>query len=136
MVVEARVLETNKGGLTVEINGIRGFMPISQIDRLRVENVEQFVNQKLMCMVTEVDKEARNLVVSRRALLEKEREEQREKLWAELEVGQVRQGIVGNVRDFGAFVDIGGVDGLLHVSEIDRLGAELPTRAKSCRWAR
>src|SRR5206468_5102260 len=81
MTVEARVLETNKGGLAVDINGIRGFMPISQIDRLRVEDTAQFVNQKLLCIVTDVDKEARNLVVSRRAVLEKEREEQREKLW-------------------------------------------------------
>lgn len=118
MTVEARVLETNKGGLSVDVNGIRGFMPISQIDRFRVENAEQFVNQKLLCLVTDVDKEARNLVVSRRALMEKEREEQRAKLWEELAEGQVRQGIIGNVRDFGAFVDLGGVDGLLHVSEI------------------
>jgi ribosomal protein S1 len=118
MVVEARVLETNKGGLSVDVNGIRGFMPISQIDRFRVEDAAQFVNQKLLCMVTDVDKEARNLVVSRRALQEKEREEQKVKLWAELEEGQIRQGVIGNVRDFGAFVDLGGVDGLLHVSEI------------------
>lgn len=118
MTVEARVLETNKGGLTVDVNGIRGFMPISQIDRFRVENAEQFVNQKLLCQVTDVDKEAHNLIVSRRAVLEKEREEQKEKLWNELAEGQVRQGIIGNVRDFGAFVDLGGVDGLLHVSEI------------------
>ncbi len=118
MVVEARVLETNKGGLAVDVNGIRGFMPMGQIDRFRVENAEQFVNQKLLCIVTDVDKEERNLVVSRRALLEKERDEQREKLWTELAEGQVRQGVVGNVRDFGAFVDLGGVDGLLHVSEI------------------
>lgn len=118
MVVEARVLETNKGGLSVDVNGIRGFMPISQIDRFRVEDAAQFVNQKLLCIVTDVDKEARNLVVSRRALQEKEREELREKLWTELEEGQVRQGVVGSVRDFGAFVDLGGVDGLLHVSEI------------------
>jgi small subunit ribosomal protein S1 len=118
MIVEARVVETNKGGLAVDVNGIRGFMPVSQIDRFRVENTEQFVNQKLMCIVTDVDKEARNLVVSRRALLEKEREEAREKLWTELDEGQVRQGVVGSVRDFGAFVDLGGVDGLLHVSEI------------------
>jgi small subunit ribosomal protein S1 len=118
MTVEARVVETNKGGLSVDVNGIRGFMPISQIDLYRVENAEQYVNQRLLCLVTDVDKEARNLVVSRRALLEKEREEQREKLWAELAEGQVREGIVRNVRDFGAFVDLGGVDGLLHVSEI------------------
>ena len=118
MVVEARVLETNKGGLSVDVNGIRGFMPMAQIDRFRTENAEQFVGQKLLCIVTDVDKEDRNLIVSRRALQEKEREEQRKKLWEELEEGQIRSGIIGNVREFGAFVDIGGVDGLLHVSEI------------------
>jgi len=75
MIVEARVTETNKGGLAVDINNIRGFMPISQIDLYRVENPEQFVNQRLRCMVIEVDPAERNLVVSRRALLEKEREE-------------------------------------------------------------
>jgi ribosomal protein S1 len=118
MVVEARVTETNKGGLAVDVNGIRGFMPISQIDLYRVEDVEQFVNQKLLCMVTEVVPEERNLVVSRRALLEKDREENREKLWAQLAEGQVYDGIVRTLKDFGAFVDIGGVDGLLHVSEM------------------
>ena len=118
MTVEAHVIETNKGGVAVDINGIRGFMPISQLDLYRVENADQFVNQKLLCVVTEVNPEERNLVVSRRALLEREREEQRAKLWAELAEGQVRQGIVRSVRDFGAFVDLGGVDGLLHVSEM------------------
>lgn len=118
MVVEARVLETNKGGLSVDVNGIKGFMPISQIDRFRVENVEQYVNQRLRCMITEVDPSERNLVVSRRAMLEKERAELQAKLWEELQEGQIKDGIVGNVRDFGAFVDIGGIDGLLHVSEI------------------
>ncbi len=118
MTVEARVTETNKGGLSVDVNGIRGFMPISQIDLYRVEDVEQFVNQRLLCLVTEVNPEERNLVVSRRALLEKQREELREKTWIELAEGQIRQGIVRSVRDFGAFVDLGGVDGLLHVSEM------------------
>ncbi len=82
MTVEARVLETNTGGLAVDINGIRGFMPISQIDLYRVENTAQFVNQKLLCLVTEANQEERNLVVSRRALLEKQRAELREKTWA------------------------------------------------------
>jgi small subunit ribosomal protein S1 len=118
MIVEARVLETNKGGLSVDVNGIRGFMPISQIDLFRVEDAEQYVNQRLTCVVTDVDPTERNLIVSRRALLEKQREEQREKLWQELAEGQVRTGIVRSVRDFGAFVDLGGVDGLLHVSEM------------------
>jgi small subunit ribosomal protein S1 len=118
MIVEARVTATNKGGLEVNVNGIRGFMPISQIDLYRVEDTEQYVNQRLRCMVTEVNPEERNLVVSRRDLLEKEREEARAKLWEELAEGQVREGTVRSVRDFGAFVDLGGVDGLLHISEM------------------
>lgn len=128
MTVEARVLESNKGGLAVDVNGIRGFMPISQIDLYRVEQPEQYVNQRLLCMVTEVVPEERNLVVSRRALLEKEREENREKLWAELNENQVRTGIVRSVRDFGAFVDLGGVDGLLHVSEMSWQRVTDPTK--------
>ena len=118
MTVEARVTAVNTGGLTVEINGIRGFMPVSQIDLYRVENLEQYVNQRLLCFVVEVNPRERNLIVSRRDLLEKEREEKREKLWQELAEGQVRDGIVRSVREFGAFVDLGGVDGLVHVSEM------------------
>jgi small subunit ribosomal protein S1 len=118
MTVEARVTSTNKGGLSVDVNGIRGFMPISQIDLYRIEDTEQFVNQKLLCLVAEVNPAERNLVVSRRAFLEKERGEAREKLWQELAEGQVRDGVVRSVKDFGAFVDLGGVDGLLHVSEM------------------
>ncbi len=118
MTVEARVTGTNKGGLSVDVNGIRGFLSISQIELYHVENAEQYVGQKLLCLVTKVDPEERNLVVSRRELLEKEREESREKLWTTLAEGQVFEGIVRNVKDFGAFVDIGGVDGLLHVGEL------------------
>lgn len=117
-IVEARVTGTNKGGLSVNVNGIRGFMPMSQLDLYRVENPEQFVNQKFNCLVLEVNPDERNLVVSRRALLEKEREESREKIWLELAEGQVRDGVVRSVRDFGAFVDLGGIEGLLHVSEM------------------
>jgi small subunit ribosomal protein S1 len=118
MTVEARVTGTNKGGLEVDVNGIRGFMPISQIELFRVENTEGYVGQRLLCLVTEVSKEERNLVVSRRDLLEREREEARAKLWQELAEGQIKDGIVRSVRPFGAFVDIGGADGLLHVSEM------------------
>jgi small subunit ribosomal protein S1 len=118
MIVEGRVTGTNKGGLTVDVNGIRGFMPISQIDIYRVDEMEQYVNQRLRCLVSEVNPEERNLVLSRRDLLEKEREENREKLWQELAEGQIREGVVRSVRDFGAFVDLGGVDGLLHISEM------------------
>jgi small subunit ribosomal protein S1 len=118
MTVEARVTGVNKGGLEVDVNGIRGFMPISQIELFRVENAEGYLNQRLLCMVVEVVPSERNLVVSRRALLDQEREQQREKLWAEIDEGQIRTGIVSSVRDFGAFVDLGGADGLLHVSEM------------------
>src|SRR3954468_78292 len=116
--VEARVTGTNKGGLSVEVNGIRGFLPIGQIDMYRVENVEQYLNQRLLCMVAEVDPSERNLVVSRKALLEREREKLREKFWAEVEEGQVLKGIVRGIQPFGAFVDLGGADGLLPVSEL------------------
>jgi small subunit ribosomal protein S1 len=127
MIVEARVTATNKGGLEVDVNGIRGFMPISQIDLYRVENAEQYINQRLRCEVTEADRAERNLVVSRRNLLEREREESRERLWQELAEGQVRDGVVRSVRDFGAFVDLGGVDGLLHVSEMSWQRVQDPT---------
>ena len=118
MTVEARVIETNKGGLTVDVNGIRGFMPISQIDLYRVENAEQYVNQRLLCLVTEANHEQRNLVVSRRDLLEREREEKREQLWNDISEGQVRECTVRNIKNFGAFVDLGGVDGLVPIGEM------------------
>jgi small subunit ribosomal protein S1 len=118
MIVEARVTKTNKGGLEVDVDGIRGFMPIGQIDISRVEDASVYVNQRLRAIVTEANSRERNLVVSRRELLERERAEQREKTWAALEEGQVRQGVVRSIKDFGAFVDIGGVDGLLHVAEM------------------
>jgi small subunit ribosomal protein S1 len=118
LVVEARVVKEIKGGLQVEVNGIRGFLPIGQIELGRVEDAKAYVNQKLKVQVTEADQRARNLVVSRRALLEAERAEQRDKTWAELEEGQVRKGIVRSVKDFGAFVDLGGVDGLVHASDL------------------
>jgi len=118
MIVEARVTKTNKGGLDVEVNGIRAFLPIGQIDINRVEDAAVYVNQKLRVVVTECNQREKNLVVSRRDLLEQERAEQKEKTWATLEEGQVRHGVVRSVKDFGAFVDLGGVDGLLHVGEM------------------
>ena len=118
LVVEAKVTKTNKGGLDVEVDGIRGFLPIGQIDVNRVEDAAVYVNQKLRVVVTEANHRERNLVVSRRELLEQERAELKEKTWAELEEGQVRHGVVRSVKDFGAFVDLGGVDGLLHVGEM------------------
>jgi ribosomal protein S1 len=116
--IEARVTKTVKGGLEVDVDGIRGFLPISQIDLSRVEDAASYVNQKFKAIVTEANQREKNLVISRRELMEQERAEQREKTWATLEEGQIRDGIIRSIKDFGAFVDIGGVDGLLPIGEM------------------
>ncbi len=119
MVVEAMITGHNTGGLECEVNHIRGFIPISQIALYRVENIEEFVGEKFRCVVTEANESRRNLVLSRRAFLEREREEARKELLASLEPGQVFEGTVRKLMDFGAFVELGsGVDGLLHISEL------------------
>ena len=97
---------------------VRGFIPASQIDRFRVENFGDYVNQKMQCVVTEVNPAKRRLVLSRRAVLDREHEEKRKEIMASIEVGQTHDGIVTKVMDFGAFVDIGGVEGLVHVSKL------------------
>ncbi len=118
VVVSAKIIGHNKGGLECEVNRIRGFIPVSQISLFRVEDLEPYVGQTLQCVVTEANPDRRNLVVSHRAVLEREKEEAREKLMGELEVGQTREGVVRRIQDFGAFVDIGGVDGLVHISQL------------------
>jgi len=118
MVVEARVTGHNKGGLECEVNRLRGFIPASQISLYRVEDFAQFVDQKFACVVTEANPLKRNLVLSRRAMLEREKAEAKESLLASLEVGQVREGTVRSLQNFGAFVDMGGVDGLIHISQL------------------
>jgi small subunit ribosomal protein S1 len=117
-VVEARATKVVKGGLEVDVDGIRGFLPISQVALERVQDGSEYLNQRFKAIVTEANLRERNLVVSRRELLEQERAEQREKTWAALEEGQVREGTVRSVKDFGAFVDLGGVDGLLPIGEM------------------
>jgi small subunit ribosomal protein S1 len=116
--VEARITGHNKGGLECEVNRIRGFIPVSQVSTYRVEDLEEFVGQKFPCVVTEANPDRRNLVLSRRAVLEREQADAKERLKAELAEGQEREGVVRNIRDFGAFVDLGGVDGMLHVSQL------------------
>jgi ribosomal protein S1 len=118
LIVEAKVTKTNKGGLDVEVDGIRGFLPIGQIDINRVEDASIYVNQKFRVVVTECNQREKNLVVSRRDLLEQERAEKREETWKTLEEGQIHKGVVRTVKSFGAFVEIGGVDGLIHVGDM------------------
>ena len=118
MVVQAVVTGHNKGGLDCTVGSLRAFLPVSQIALYRVDELEEFVGQSFPCLITEANPERRNLVISRRAVLEREQKEAREKLLAELEVGQIREGVVRNLKPFGAFVDLGGVDGLIHVSQL------------------
>lgn len=117
-IVEARCTGTNKGGLAMEVAGHRAFMPAGQIDRFRVENLEECVGKPFVCEVIEFDRKAANIVLSRREVIERERRELQERMWNELEVGQDVEGIVRKIMPFGAFVDLGGVDGLIHVSDL------------------
>lgn len=116
--VEAKVTAANTGGLECTVGGARGFIPASQVSIFRSENLADYVDQKLLCVVTEANQQRGNLVLSRRGVLEREKEEAKKKTLAELELGQVREGIVRKIQDFGAFVDLGGVDGLIHISQL------------------
>lgn len=117
--VEARVVATNKGGLELEMAGsIRAFMPASQIDIRHVNELEPFVGQKLSAAVQEVDRRGKRVLLSRRRFLERQRAIKRETLLKELEVDQVREGTVTSVVPYGAFVDLGGIDGLIHISDM------------------
>jgi small subunit ribosomal protein S1 len=117
-VVEGVVTGLNKGGLELEVKSMRAFMPAGQVDIYHVPDLSQFIGQKFQAEVTQFEAHAKNLILSRRNVLEREREEQKKILMLELAEGQIRRGTVRNVMDFGAFVDLGGVDGLLHVSEM------------------
>lgn len=117
-VIEARVTGVNIGGLELDVRGVRGFMPKSQVDINRLEHFTQFVNHKMECEIVEIDRRGKTVLLSRRRVLEKQREVARSEARQTLAEGQVRSGVVRRLADFGAFVDIGGIDGLLHVSDI------------------
>jgi small subunit ribosomal protein S1 len=116
--VQGRVTAVNKGGLEVELGGVRGFCPLSQMDDGYVEDASAFVGRTLEFVVTEVDEARARVVVSRRRLLQERKDSQRRERMAALAVGQELEGRVTRIEPFGAFVDLGGVDGLVHVSEI------------------
>jgi small subunit ribosomal protein S1 len=122
-VVTGTVTRKIKGGLLVDI-GVNVFLPASQVDIRRPNDIGDYIGRVVQCEVLKIDEARRNIVVSRRSLIEKQREEDREHLMAELEVGQVRKGVVKNIADFGAFVDLGGIDGLLHITDMswERIG--------------
>jgi small subunit ribosomal protein S1 len=116
-VVTGRVLRKIKGGLLVDI-GVNVFLPASQVDIRRPRDIGDYVDKDIECQILKVDESRRNIVVSRRKLIEDRREKMKKELLNTLEEGQLRQGVVKNIADFGAFVDLGGIDGLLHITDM------------------
>ena len=117
-VVEGKVSKKIKGGLLVDIGGVNVFLPASQVDVRRPADVNEFIETSIRCIILKIDSARRNIVVSRRALIEKERAAKKTLLLNELEVGQRRVGTVKNIAEFGAFIDLGGIDGLLHITDM------------------
>jgi small subunit ribosomal protein S1 len=115
--VEGSVIEVVKGGLILDL-GVRGFLPASLVDIRRVHNLDEFMGQTLECKVIELNRSRNNVVLSRRAVLEEERKEVREQILDRLQPGQIVEGKISNIVDFGAFVDLDGIDGLIHISEL------------------
>ncbi|MBI3098572.1 MAG: 30S ribosomal protein S1, partial [Planctomycetes bacterium] len=116
-VVRGRCIRKIKGGLLVDI-GVPVFLPASQVDIRRVEEIGDYIGREIDCKVIKIDEKRMNIIVSRRRMLEEVREEQKKRLLAELKEGEIRRGIVKNIADFGVFVDLGGIDGLLHITDM------------------
>ena len=116
-VVSGAVTRKIKGGLLVNI-GVNVFLPASQVDIRRPPDIGDYVGKNIECTILKIDEQRRNIVVSRRKLIEDRRKAQKDKLLSELVVGEVRKGVVKNIADFGAFVDLGGIDGLLHITDM------------------
>jgi small subunit ribosomal protein S1 len=125
--VQGTLVKKIKGGVVVNLMGVDAFLPGSQIALRRVPNIDELLGQSYEFKIIKLNKRRRNIVVSRRVILENERAHKREHLMKELSVGQVRKGIVKNITDFGAFIDLGGVDGLLHITDMSYGRVSHPT---------
>jgi small subunit ribosomal protein S1 len=145
--VKGTLVRKIKGGVTVDLMGVDAFLPGSQIALRRVPNIEDLIGETYKFKIIKLNKRRRNIVVSRRVILEAERETKRETLVKELLVGQVREGVVKNITDFGAFIDLGGLDGLLHItdmswgrvghpSEVVEIGATMDVKVLDIDWNR
>jgi small subunit ribosomal protein S1 len=145
--VKGTLVRKIKGGVTVDLMGVDAFLPGSQIALRRVPNIEDLIGEVYKFKIIKLNKRRRNIVVSRRVILEAERETKRETLVKELLVGQVREGIVKNITDFGAFIDLGGLDGLLHItdmswgrvghpSEVVDIGSRIDVKVLDIDWNR
>ncbi len=126
--VDAMVEAANKGGLEMRLKNTQAFMPAGQVDIRFCPDLSVFIGEKMRCRVIEIDLSSNKLVVSRRELLEEEQAKLREKIWGELATGQIREGRVLSVQPYGAFVDLGGVDGLLHVSAMSHSRVSDPNK--------
>jgi small subunit ribosomal protein S1 len=111
------VIEVVKGGLIIDL-GVRGFLPASLVDIRRVPNLDEYMSQQIECKVIELNRSRNNVVLSRRAVLEEQRREDRERILERLQPGLIVEGSISNIVDFGAFVDLDGIDGLIHISEL------------------
>ncbi len=116
-VVKGRIVRKIKGGLLVDI-GVPVFLPASQVDIRRSPDVGEYIGRELECKIIKIDRERRNIVLSRRKMLEEEREREKTEVLGSLVKGEIRRGVVKNITDFGAFVDLGGIDGLLHITDM------------------
>ncbi|MDX2182780.1 MAG: 30S ribosomal protein S1 [Gemmatimonadaceae bacterium] len=145
--VEGALVKKIKGGVVVDLMGVEAFLPGSQIALRRVPNIDELLGQKYEFKIIKLNKRRRNIVVSRRVILEQERAGKREKLMKELAKDQVRKGVVKNITDFGAFIDLGGVDGLLHITDMSwgriqhptemvQIGMELEIKVLDIDWER
>ena len=117
-IVKGFVKTRTKGGMIVDVFGIEAFLPGSQIDIKPIRDYDQYVNQNIDCKIVKINQEFRNVVVSHKALLEAEQEQKRAELISKLEKGQILEGIVKNITNYGVFVDLGGVDGLIHITDL------------------
>ncbi|RJQ44263.1 MAG: 30S ribosomal protein S1 [Gaiellales bacterium] len=115
--IDGTVIEVVKGGLILDL-GVRGFLPASLVDIRRIQNLDEYLGQTLTCKVIELNRSRNNVVLSRRAVLEEERKEVREQILDRLQPGDIVKGVISNIVDFGAFVDLEGIDGLIHISEL------------------
>jgi small subunit ribosomal protein S1 len=115
--VKGTVIEVVKGGLIIDL-GVRGFLPASLVDIRRVPHLDEYLSTEIECKVIELNRSRNNVVLSRRAVLEEERKEQRQEILDKLQPGEVVEGTISNIVDFGAFVDLNGIDGLIHISEL------------------
>ncbi|MDD5483329.1 MAG: 30S ribosomal protein S1 [Kiritimatiellae bacterium] len=117
-ILEGEIKSRIRGGMIVDIHGVKAFLPGSQLDILPVRNLDDFIGKRFEFKVMKVDRSRRNIVLSRRELIEQRRREKRKSIMMDIKIGQLRTGTVKNITDFGAFIDLGGLDGLLHITDM------------------